>query len=172
MIEIICKTCGKKRKYFPWVIKKGFGKFCCLSCAVKSITKKVSRKCLLCNKKFLVKRYKVKEGHGKFCSNSCSTKFRWGKNGRKSQRGYTLILLPSHPKKDRSGYVREHRIIIENILGRLLQSNEQVHHVNGNKSDNRIKNLIVLNSNSAHMRYHNSPKKVKSNEIIFNGENY
>ena len=52
-------------------------------------------------------------------------------------------------------YVYEHRIKVERRLGRLLSSDEVVHHINGDKLDNRISNLEVL-SNREHASHHGS----------------
>ena len=49
--------------------------------------------------------------------------------------------------------VRLHRHLMEVHLGRSLGFNEVVHHINGNKHDNRLENLEVV-SRSDHMRMH------------------
>lgn len=48
----------------------------------------------------------------------------------------------------------EHRKIMEEYLGRKLEKNEIVHHINGNKRDNRIENLQLMTL-SEHSRLHN-----------------
>jgi len=66
---------------------------------------------------------------------------------------YIYLYRPNHPNATKQGYIAEHRIIMENCLGRILNKNEHVHHINGIKDDNDIINLIVLTSNE-HRRLH------------------
>lgn len=54
--------------------------------------------------------------------------------------------------------VYEHRKIMEEYLWRKLTSDEVVHHINGNKLDNRIENLEVI-SKSEHSRMHTSKRQ-------------
>jgi hypothetical protein len=58
--------------------------------------------------------------------------------------GYVRILMREHPNANKDGYVLEHRIIMEKTINRYLNRNEEVHHKNGIKSDNRPENLEVL----------------------------
>jgi hypothetical protein len=63
------------------------------------------------------------------------------KNGRtRHKKGYVLRFVSDHPNAV-NGYVFEHRLVMEEKLGRYLEASENVHHINGIKDDNRIENL-------------------------------
>lgn len=84
------------------------------------------------------------------------------KGYRISVAGYKQVLVPNHPRADGSGFVMEHIVVFEQATGVQVPMNCCVHHLNGDKLDNRPQNLCMM-SRSAHTAFHNSGNK-KSEE--------
>ena len=83
-----------------------------------------------------------------------SIKARKGKKGgnNKGERhidgnGYVQIWMPNHPNCRSAGYIHEHRFVMSEHLGRPLLKGENVHHINGNRADNRLENLELWTTN-------------------------
>lgn len=75
------------------------------------------------------------------------------KGGTIEIKGYRFVYCPDHPSVRYGRYVAEHRLVMEKVLGRLLQPNEVVHHRDGNKLNNSPENLEVFANNAEHLRY-------------------
>ena len=61
--------------------------------------------------------------------------------------GYVFV------RKD-GGYKRRNRVIMEEIIGRKLKTTEVIHHINGDKSDDRPENLYICSSRAEHTAIH------------------
>jgi len=69
--------------------------------------------------------------------------------------GYRWVRDENHPNRDAYNYVPEHRLVMEFVLGRLLTSEEIVHHRDRNRINNVSSNLFVFPDNKSHLRFHN-----------------
>lgn len=137
-------------------------KFCCNECYCKNKSKRHYAKygkltvgemdnkpvCVKCGKEFI-----PSDKGQKFCSHNCRKKFLdipscLEEVSRKLDKtiGYVRVYCPMHPKANTWGYVYEHRLIMESIIGRHLKEDEHVHHINGKRWDNRPGNLQLLSS--------------------------
>ena len=65
--------------------------------------------------------------------------------------GYILVRTQNTScRTDRRGYVREHRLVMEQKIGRQLLPTEVVHHVDGNTQNNHHSNLELFSSQAEH----------------------
>jgi hypothetical protein len=72
--------------------------------------------------------------------------------------GYVRRHMPGHPMASPNGYVREHRLVMAEHLGRMLDPSELIHHVNGDRTDNRVANLQIVSA-AEHMRIEHTGRK-------------
>jgi hypothetical protein len=85
------------------------------------------------------------------------------KGGRSvASNGYVLIKRPDHPRADCRGYVYEHILVAEQLIGRPVRKGEQVHHKNHIKTDNRPENLEVKASRAHHAAEHRKRTDLRS----------
>ena len=67
---------------------------------------------------------------------------------------YLAVKRPNHIKARNDGYVYIHQLQAEKKLGRSLNDKECVHHIDENKYNNDIDNLIVFKTNADHAAFH------------------
>lgn len=68
--------------------------------------------------------------------------------------GYKMVIKKGHPRANDHGYVREHILIMEEKLGRLILKGESIHHLDGDKTNNSPDNLILFGSHTEHLQHH------------------
>jgi hypothetical protein len=145
------KQCYKRAKHVRHIKKCGY-------------PKNLTKFCEKCEIEFHT-RFKKQ----KYCSKDCSDKamkkyldipdcIQGSSRKLDKNIGYVRLYAPMHPEANTWGYVYEHRIIAENIIGRRLKENEVVHHKNGIRYDNRPENLEVMDK-IEHSRIKRSAKE-------------
>lgn len=107
---------------------------------------------------------KIRKAHkGKIVSEETKKKIsissKVGGIGHKKKRtdGYIYIYFPDHPKSNKDGYIMEHDLVMEALIGRHLDDEECVHHINEIKNDNRKENLMLM-TKSEHASYHDKKR--------------
>lgn len=77
-----------------------------------------------------------------------------------TRKGYIKVHQPTHPHAS-NGYVYEHRLVMESMIGRYLEWDEVVHHKNGQRNDNRPENLELYSNNAEHVEAEHSWSREK-----------
>lgn len=116
------------------------------------------RKCVDCGDIKMVSSY---HPNVKRCP-SCAAKLRRGngnwnsKGGFDNGDGYIRIIIhsdsPFYPMADSEGRVLKHRLVMAEKLRRCLLRSEHVHHINGNRNDNRLENLQLISQADHNIR--------------------
>jgi hypothetical protein len=147
-----CDSCGTI--FYPRTqqLKKGGGRFCSHKCKGAAFTGAANHqfgKPLSAEAKR--KRHETMMSSGGYPSGPSAPHWKGGKT---TCMGYVQI------GNTVTGRVLEHRAVMEAHIGRKLRPDEVVHHINGNKRDNRIENLRVM-TRAEHLLEH-------KNEIFAN----
>jgi len=103
--------------------------------------------------------------HGHNATRERNNRWRGGKmlkRNRPGGIGYNFTFMPSHPKANKIGYVPDHVLIVENILGKYLPLTAEVHHFDENSLNNAPQNFIVCQDSSYHQILHQRAKALKA----------
>lgn len=170
---LICQNQGCNNKFIKnW----GSDRYCSTECYWKAKVKYPEVDCPTCKKKFKPKSKISKKGKlyaQIYCSRICCYSTRRGTNHPRAvegnrhinSHGYASVLDPE--KRFKSGRILEHRLVMEQHLGRKIESDEHIHHVNLVKTDNRIENLkLIENFEHQELHYQMSPIKRERKIII------
>lgn len=153
-IKLLCKNCGKDfyvpESQYRVRIKTGNVLFCSRDCYLLYVKTK-NIKCASCGKLFCPKKH-----NQKYCCHDCSNDHikKLGlrkKHGFWYENGYRVVYENGHE-------IKEHILVMEKKLGRKLTTDEVVHHIDGNKTNNNPNNLLVMNRGE-HSRLHRIAEK-------------
>jgi hypothetical protein len=162
MVSMSCKGCGSSftvngAQAVAYDARDGaVRKFCSQQCYWSSKVPRVDRSetqvsaCKICGGDCIRTRRVDSKGRARgwagpkeFCSASCrATHFnavRGSGAGFLDKNGYRLVSV-------NGSAVYEHRVVMERSIGRALRPEETVHHINGDRSDNRVQNLELWSS--------------------------
>lgn len=153
-----CAWCKTEFKIKPSKLKER--NFCCKNCyyAYKA-RNQIQTTCFRCGKPVVKPPSKASERS--FCSPQCLMKtLNEELNPHRMTMQTRLKIRKAMLNKSKSDYYEKtfgqhtHRWVAEIMLGRKLKPGEVVHHIDGNKRNNKPGNLMVFSSQSEHLEWH------------------
>lgn len=144
-----CLYCGKEYYVSPCFEKTS--KFCSSECYHNASKKEYEKVCAGCGKKF---KHSARHKDRKYCSYECFSEHKRNDppNRTEGKSGYIYVWMT-----DGSG-IPEHRYVMEEYLGRELLSTEHVHHIDFDRTNNKIENLMIV-SRGEHSKLHREHEK-------------
>lgn len=164
-VNLTCRVCGAPFRVSNYMGERA--KYCSRACAAvgRRVPERRDRRprpdrdpstvvcaCAMCGTTLYRWPSEVKGKDRVYCGRKCADAAKVGSGkGFTLDRGYRFIVA------SRNERVYEHRLVMEQHLGRKLTSAEHVHHINGDRSDNRIENLQIVTA-SEHIALHHPGK--------------
>lgn len=144
LLSKICPNCGKEFQYRSCSPDTCY---CSRECSAEYKRVREIYRCKYCQKEFYP---------GRKTSQYCSVECKYAAFPKKGYKEVSFkSLTPEEQEKFKSMFgnrtsCNEHRLVMARHLNRLLLPAEIVHHINGNKRDNSLNNLELLESRSEH----------------------
>lgn len=162
MYTFSCEVCGKEVsiKESERKVRERNGrkiKYCSYECSGKAMRKGKEKQCPICHKSFYTTR-------GICCSVECKNKYSkisgvHKKNGYWYENGYKVLYLEGNKS------IKEHIKVMEEHIGRKLHYNEIVHHIDGNKLNNKLSNLRLM-TRGEHSKLHRE-MELQEGKVLF-----
>jgi HNH endonuclease len=155
--DFLLRSGGVFRRSFQWVNPSGKTRH-----GSRYFTE---QPCSVCGGLHLVDATNLKKQKKFACSEVCRLAVKSIPEGsRRKKRGpigdsHVMVRASNHPSATVTGMVPEHRLVVEELLGRLLDPSELIHHINCIKSDNHPENLVLCNGIAEHNIAHASLNK-------------